>query len=42
MNPRAQSVTMLVAENEVIGDEPINIGNNNESPGPSSEAIVGH
>ena len=40
--PQGASVTMLVAENEVIGDEPINLGNNNESPGPSSEAIVGH
>jgi len=41
--PQGASVTMLVAENEVIGDKPVDMDNHdNESPGPSSEAIVGH
>lgn len=40
-DPQGASVTMLVAENEVINDDPI-VVNNNESPGPSSQAVVGH
>ncbi len=40
--PQGASVTMLVAENEVTSDEIPVITNNNESPGPSSEAVVGH
>lgn len=40
-DPQGASVTMLVAENEIIGDKPIYIYDN-EQPGPSSEAIIGH
>lgn len=41
-DPQGASVTMLVAENEIIHDEqPLQI-TEIESPGPSSEAIVGH
>ncbi|MDW7675786.1 MAG: adenosylmethionine decarboxylase [Bacillota bacterium] len=42
-DPQGASVTMLVAENEVLDeDQPIN-DNSSESPGPpSSEAVVGH
>ncbi len=40
-DPQGASVTMLVAENEVINHEPIQI-EENESPGPTSDAIVGH
>ncbi|KXG43525.1 adenosylmethionine decarboxylase [Tepidibacillus decaturensis] len=40
-DPQGASVTMLVAENEVFNDEPIKL-TENESPGPSSEAVVGH
>ena len=41
-DPQGASVTMLVAENEVTSDEIPVITNNNESPGPSSEAVVAH
>ncbi|MEW5920046.1 MAG: adenosylmethionine decarboxylase [Bacillota bacterium] len=41
-DPQGASVTMLVAENEVIdGDQPMRILES-ESPGPSSRAVVGH
>lgn len=41
-DPQGASVTMLVAENEIIGDEkPLQIVDN-ESPGPSSDSVVGH
>lgn len=40
-DPQGASVTMLVAENQVLNDEPVEV-TDNESPGPSSEAIVGH
>ncbi|NLP43153.1 MAG: adenosylmethionine decarboxylase [Peptococcaceae bacterium] len=40
-DPQGASVTMLVAENEVINERPVEIMDN-ESPGPNSEAIVGH
>ncbi|KPU45450.1 S-adenosylmethionine decarboxylase proenzyme precursor [Oxobacter pfennigii] len=40
-DPQGASVTMLVAENQVIGEEPVK-EMTGESPGPSSEAIVGH
>lgn len=39
--PQGASVTMLVAENQVVCDDNIKI-DDNESPGPGSEAIVGH
>jgi len=38
-DPQGASVTMLVAENEVINNQPMEI-QENESPGP--EAVVGH
>ena len=41
-DPQGASVTMLVAENEVIEEiDEIKVMKN-ESPGPSSEAVVGH
>ncbi|WP_227764212.1 adenosylmethionine decarboxylase [Zhaonella formicivorans] len=40
-DPQGASVTMLVAENEVLHEQPVNVVDN-ESPGPSSEAVVGH
>jgi S-adenosylmethionine decarboxylase len=41
-DPQGASVTMLVAENEIIHDEePLEVAEH-ESPGPSSDAIVGH
>ena len=40
-DPQGASVTMLVAENEIVNDRPRNI-NQSESPGPSSDAVVGH
>lgn len=39
--PQGASVTMLVAENGIACEEPIRLLEN-ESPGPSSEAVVGH
>ncbi len=40
--PQGASVTMLVAENEVINvEQPMKVLEN-ESPGPSSRAVVGH
>lgn len=41
-DPQGASVTMLVAENQVMKDETQNISYSNESPGPPSEAVVGH
>ena len=40
-DPQGASVTMLVAENAVTTQRPVEILDN-ESPGPNSEAIVGH
>lgn len=40
-DPQGASVTMLVAENQVIDSEDMEISDS-ESPGPASEAIVGH
>ena len=40
-DPQGASVTMLVAENQVIHEGPIKI-QEQEIPGPTSEAIVGH
>lgn len=40
-DPQGASVTMLVAENKALNDQPVNI-NDEEFPGPSSNAIVGH
>jgi len=40
-DPQGASVTMLVAENEVIGEQPPEILEN-ETPGPGREAFVGH
>lgn len=40
-DPQGASVTMLVAENEILREEPVNIMDS-ESPGPPSEAVVGH
>lgn len=40
-DPQGASVTMLVAENAVKKEDHISI-NDNESPGPASEAVVGH
>ncbi len=40
-DPQGASVTMLVSENGLACEEPIRILEN-ESPGPSSEAIIGH
>ncbi len=40
-DPQGASVTMLVAENALIHDEPLNI-DDTESPGPSKESLVGH
>lgn len=39
--PQGASVTMLVAENEIVKEKEIDI-NENESPGPSSDSVVGH
>ncbi|OEF99950.1 S-adenosylmethionine decarboxylase [Vulcanibacillus modesticaldus] len=39
--PQGASVTMLVAENQIINDDPVKVVDN-QSPGPSSEAIIGH
>jgi len=39
--PQGASVTMLVAENQIIHDEPIKV-ENNESPGPTPEDVVAH
>lgn len=40
-DPQGASVTMLVAENQVVRDEPLKI-DYTETPGPPSEAVVGH
>lgn len=40
-DPQGASVTMLVAENQVVSEEPVQVSDN-ESPGPSSESVVGH
>lgn len=40
-DPQGASVTMLVAENEIMFESPMKVLGN-ESPGPSSEAVVGH
>ena len=40
--PQGASVTMLVAENEVLDDDEAVRVLENESPGPSSTAVVGH
>lgn len=40
-DPQGASVTMLVAENNVVKEEGIEV-DENESPGPASEAVVGH
>ncbi len=40
-DPQGASVTMLVAENEVVNDDPVKMYDK-ESPGPSSDAVVGH
>ena len=39
--PQGASVTMLVAENEVMSEQSLNVLET-ESPGPSSRAVVGH
>lgn len=41
-DPQGASVTMLVAENEVINDDEAITVEDIESPGPSSDAIIGH
>ncbi|MHB8172225.1 MAG: adenosylmethionine decarboxylase [Thermincolia bacterium] len=41
-DPQGASVTMLVAENEVINEEQHVKMENNESPGPPSQGVVGH
>ena len=40
-DPQGASVTMLVAENEIIRDQPVKV-QEIESPGPSSQAVVEH
>jgi len=40
--PQGASVTMLVAENEIVDEDDSIKMTTNESPGPSSEAVVGH
>jgi S-adenosylmethionine decarboxylase len=40
-DPQGASVTMLVAENEILGSPTMEI-QDSETPGPDSEAIVGH
>lgn len=40
-DPQGASVTMLVAENMIVNEKQIDL-DESESPGPSSEAVVGH
>lgn len=40
-DPQGASVTMLVAENEILNHKPIEVLEN-ETPGPASESVVGH
>lgn len=40
-DPQGASVTMLVAENEILNNQPLDIVQN-ETPGPDSQAVVGH
>lgn len=40
--PQGASVTMLVAENEIIKEDDIKMSDREETPGPASEAVVGH